>query len=329
MLQYIITQSNGVSAATIILKNKPVAVSSADPRYAKIEELLKRPGTKEDDIEAVLFADARRIEEAILSEGDFALEHGVLAYKGLKLPSTLSDRMLTMAREGFDVVPLKLFVENLAQNPSFRVFQQLYGFLEYGKMALTPDGCFLAYKKVRGDYRDIHSGKFDNSVGQVLAVPRLTVDDNPQNTCSSGLHVCSYDYLNCFGGSVDSGYHVVACKVNPRDVVSVPVDYNNTKMRVCGYEVVSEVDDYVKADNNVLASSSVSDGETFTTFIVEERSSTGDWVYHSGYSDLGEAEDEADNVSRDHDSSSGYTEVSRVRNAHTGKVITTYSENDD
>jgi len=31
----------------------------------------------------------------------------------------------------------------------------------------------------------------------------------------------------------------VLVKVNPKDVVSVPVDYNNTKMRVCRYEVIS------------------------------------------------------------------------------------------
>ena len=30
-------------------------------------------------------------------------------------------------------------------------------------------------------------------------------------------------------------------KVNPRDVVSIPVDYNNSKGRCCKYEVVGEV----------------------------------------------------------------------------------------
>jgi hypothetical protein len=32
------------------------------------------------------------------------------------------------------------------------------------------------------------------------------------------------------------------CKVNPADVVAVPSDYNNAKMRVCKYEVINEVD---------------------------------------------------------------------------------------
>ena len=30
-------------------------------------------------------------------------------------------------------------------------------------------------------------------------------------------------------------------KINPRDVVSIPYDYNNEKMRCCRYEVIGEV----------------------------------------------------------------------------------------
>ena len=37
----------------------------------------------------------------------------------------------------------------------------------------------------------------------------------------------------------DGGDQVVVCKVNPRDVVSVPTDSNFGKLRVCRYEVVS------------------------------------------------------------------------------------------
>ena len=33
------------------------------------------------------------------------------------------------------------------------------------------------------------------------------------------------------------------CKINPRDVVSVPSDYDNAKMRDCRYEVIGELDE--------------------------------------------------------------------------------------
>ena len=46
------------------------------------------------------------------------------------------------------------------------------------------------------------------------------------------LHVGSMGYVGTFGGS---GSVVLECLVNPRNVVSVPTDYHNTKMRVCEY----------------------------------------------------------------------------------------------
>jgi hypothetical protein len=64
---------------------------------------------------------------------------------------------------------------------------------------------------------------------------RQDVDDNCNNTCSTGLHFCSLNYLGSFGSSGDP---VVILKIDPKDVVSIPVDYNNTKGRCCKYEVV-------------------------------------------------------------------------------------------
>jgi acyl carrier protein len=73
-------------------------------------------------------------------------------------------------------------------------------------------------------------------------MPREDVEDNPERTCSAGLHVCSMEYLNHAYIS-DSQYRTIACKVNPVDVVSVPTDYNRSKMRVCRYEVIGDVDE--------------------------------------------------------------------------------------
>jgi hypothetical protein len=65
---------------------------------------------------------------------------------------------------------------------------------------------------------------------------RNKVDDNQNNTCSSGLHFCSENYLRSFGGD-----RTVIVKINPRDVVSIPTDYDNSKGRACRYEVIGEV----------------------------------------------------------------------------------------
>ena len=97
---------------------------------------------------------------------------------------------------------------------------------------------FLAFKNVRNDYRDIHSGNFDNSIGQVCEMPRNGVDEDKDRTCSAGLHFCSIEYLPHFSDS--NGGHTMIVKINPRDVVAIPADYNNTKGRTCKYEVVAE-----------------------------------------------------------------------------------------
>ena len=62
---------------------------------------------------------------------------------------------------------------------------------------------------------------------------RNEVDDNPDNTCSSGLHVAAYNYAKSF-----SSGHLVEVEINPEDVVAVPNDYDGEKMRVCKFKVV-------------------------------------------------------------------------------------------
>ena len=124
------------------------------------------------------------------------------------------------------------------ENPSLRAVEELYGFLEVCMLPITEDGHFLAYKKVRSDFKDIYSGTMDNSVGQVLDMPRNSVDEDKDRTCSSGLHFCAKSYLSHFGSWNSSGNRVVVVKINPRDVVAIPSDYNNAKGRTCRYEVV-------------------------------------------------------------------------------------------
>lgn len=133
------------------------------------------------------------------------------------------------------------FLRNLYQNPSYKSVQQLYGFLDANDLPITQNGTFLAYKKIRSDYKDIHSGTFDNSVGKTVEMPRNQVEDDPYKTCSAGLHVCSFGYLENYGSRELGVDRVVVCEVDPKDVVSIPVDYDNAKMRVCKYKVIDEM----------------------------------------------------------------------------------------
>ncbi len=163
-------------------------------------------------------------------------EYGTITYMGQPINNTLVDHIFRMKDEGFDINPMLKFLNNLMENPSKRAVDELYGFLQAGKMPITEDGHFIAYKRVRDDYKSVHDGKTDNSVGTVLEMPRNMVNDNSAQTCSHGLHFCSQGYLNHFSGS-----RIMILKVNPRDVVSIPADYNDTKGRACRYEVVGEL----------------------------------------------------------------------------------------
>jgi len=121
--------------------------------------------------------------------------------------------------------------------------EELYKFLDACSLPITSDGCFLAYKKVRWDYKDLYSNTMDNSIGQVVKMSRNEVDENSNRTCSHGLHCAAFGYMSAYGaqGTDEGSDKVIIVKVNPKDVVAIPVDYQNQKMRVCEYTVVDEL----------------------------------------------------------------------------------------
>lgn len=253
------------AGVTFVIDGKPMTVSSELPCFEQILAALKAGDSAE--VQRLLVEEKARLEAAIaqaamLGETRVSLSGGAVLYDGEPVTGTLVDRMLEMLREGFDILPMARFLDNLMQNPSYRAQRELYSFLEHGQCPITEDGHFMAYKAVNHRFYDIHSDSFDNSVGQVVSMPRHMVDDDPTRTCSAGLHVCSYEYLPHFARG-DNG-HIVLCKVNPRDVVAIPKDYNDTKMRCCAYEVVGVVD-YVYKDGDSLGGRLVYGGSYVVT----------------------------------------------------------------
>jgi hypothetical protein len=172
--------------------------------------------------------------EAVFRKKGLDLRDGILFMDGDALPDSLSKRVLDLVEQQLPIDIMVKFWQNLKQNPSFNSRKMLYDFLNHNGHPLTEDGCFVAYRGVTSEFKDKHTGKMDNSVGQVVTIDRNKVDDNPNNTCSTGLHVACHDYAKGFGEKL------IVVKVNPRDVVAVPTDYNGTKMRVCAFEVLEE-----------------------------------------------------------------------------------------
>ena len=256
-MPYIIQGSN----ITVVIGTTPHTVSKSHIAYNKLLNAIKANDwdTVQDIIEP---------KQVVLNfgQGNVSIEGDKIFWKGREMHNALTKRMVAMIQEDFPVEPLVTFMENLMQNPSKRAVNELYGFLEKNTLPITPDGCFLAYKKVRGDYLDCHSGtvlnkpavyltdedkaKIAEAAGKrnevevevvdgvtVVSMERNMVDDDQNRTCSVGLHFCSKDYLNHFGGE-----RIIVLKINPRDVVSIPNDYNDSKGRACRYEIVDEID---------------------------------------------------------------------------------------
>lgn len=195
---------------------------------------------REDDIPNLISV-AKRISN--FSDGLFKVKNGKIYVDGQEAPKVLGEKILKFSNEGLPYEPLVKFARNLQQNPSFRSVQELFGFLEKNDHPITEEGNFIAYKRVLANLKDIHSGTMDNSPGLTVEVPRNQVDEDSNKTCSHGLHVANWDYAhNHFGSSQRDTDVMLEVEVNPADVVAIPADYNNSKMRVCKYVVLGLID---------------------------------------------------------------------------------------
>lgn len=249
-INYIITDSN----ITVNYDGQTHIVSRSDALSNKLIEALRNQ--KLDEIPSLVSA-AKRIEK--FSRGKFTVQDGIVFIDGNPAPTVLGNKIVKFSKEGLPFQPLVKFAENLQANPSYRAVNELFQFLEKNDHPITENGNFIAYKKVRPDFMDIHSGTFNNAPGVVVEVPRNQVDEDSSQTCSHGLHVANWDYAkNRYGSSDDIMLEV---EVNPADVVAIPSDYNQSKMRVCRYTVLEVVDKEHSSDtsyrivNNEVASS--------------------------------------------------------------------------
>ena len=217
---------------TVVVNNESFQFDPSHPEYIALVECVK---TGDVDEFTALLNTGTVIEN--WSEGAFRFENGVLYYVEEVVHNVITSRIIEMIKQGFDYKPMLRFLERLYQNPSYRAINELYTFLTHKFLPITPDGYFIAYKAVTDDFRDKYTRQIDNSIGQKPRMPRFRVDDNCDMGCSKGLHVGAIDYVQSYGCAGDK---VVVCKVDPADVVSVPLDSQHQKVRCCQYEVLAE-----------------------------------------------------------------------------------------
>lgn len=243
---------------TLIFKNKKrglsktVVFTDTHLNYKEAVEFL-RTVTQSD-----LFLEKQKVEEVDYefflelhdtsnlvkswSNGDLEITSTAVLYKGKELNDTFSKFLLEkFISNPHEVDALKAwskFLTLIDGSSSFKVANRLFLFLQHNDLQIDDEGNVLAWKVVRQDYRDKYSGRFDNSPGQILEMPRNKVDDDDNSHCSYGFHVCSWGYLRSFSGTGDP---VMQVKISIDDIIAIPTDYNGEKIRVCKYEVLREV----------------------------------------------------------------------------------------
>ena len=218
-------------------------VQNSVPGYGRLLQALLDDNFSEAEF-LKLITETVTCDITELSGGEVACEGEVYTFTAddgekLELPADIYAKMQELVSKGASYSHLRNFWRRCLCNPRRESIQQLFAFVSRHLLTITDEGLFVAYKAVRGDYYDKHSGKFDNHPGLVVTMPRQEVTFDPNTHCAAGLHVSNYEYAYGFA-NLGAGDRIIVCLVDPADVVSVPHDCSAQKIRVCKYVVQSD-----------------------------------------------------------------------------------------
>jgi hypothetical protein len=232
----------GRASISIMIDGEFNTVDKSALNYEALKVELQKPEDQRDIALIKSLISTKKMIEAFSYGKVKITEDEKVLFDGNEITNYLASRMLQIMNEGYDVTPFAKFMERVYANPQPYTRDELYEWLEAADLPIMSDGRFIAFKKVKKNYTDCHTGKFDNSVGQVLVMDRKGCDPDRNQDCSTGFHFCSAGYLTHFRGD-----RVIVLAIDPADVTAIPRDYNRTKGRTCRYEVIGELDSQSEA----------------------------------------------------------------------------------
>jgi hypothetical protein len=241
----------------IYVSGNTATVPESHPRFDELLNLVLSGAEDEEvsDLVDVMLAVTKRVSQ--LSER-VSVKGRTVLFDGDPIHGELSEVLFELFEAGNpeSMRPVVNFLEKASTNPSGKSVDDLYRWITKGDLIIHEDGDFLAYKGCRiGDdgvrtsinssgtafvNGEEFSGYIPNPDGAVVTMPRSDVDDNMHEACSTGLHAGTYAYAKKFLSWHSGPQDMVLVKINPRDVVSVPTDDLDQKLRTCRY-VVQEV----------------------------------------------------------------------------------------
>lgn len=248
---------------------EPVIVKDDHPKFHLIRDVAENGDAGVDDSYLRDLADqsgpVARVFEPITER--LTVAGGRLYFDGDEVHGSIASHILRAiefdSAEPWPFAEVR-FLEKVQQNPEQHSRDQLYDWLQAHEFTITDEGDIVGYKGVVKDGDDLrsgssgraivdgveHTGQIPNPVGATVTMPRGSVQHNPGSSCSTGLHVGTFDYAQGFARGA-----LLKVYVNPRDVVSVPTDAGGEKVRVCRY-VVAEV---IEAPETVPVLASIAD----------------------------------------------------------------------
>lgn len=223
---------------------------SATDKHAGFQRIVEALGEGRSEAEILDLFDASRavaLRFENLSER-VSIAGGNLYLDGDRVHNSLATLVLRFLDEGVeDWKPLVRFFEKVQENPNDHSREQLFDWLNVHDFTISQNGNIIGYKGVAstdtpGVYRSISAGPaivngesvnghVHQKIGDVVTMPRSSVQHDPSVGCHTGLHVGTWDYASSFGP------YTLTVEINPRDVVSVPTDCSWAKMRCCRYKV--------------------------------------------------------------------------------------------
>lgn len=243
MLRYNLVVTGDQENLTAFIDGEMYVASNTHPNWTTIKRMVvvDRDESVVDqfDVGETIINRFRRLSTNV------AIENDEVTLDGDPLDDSLTKKIKELVESGSDDWrPFVNFLDKVQANPSENSKTQLYTFLAAHQYDILPDGNILGYKGVNRDgdeyFKSIHSGtasvndvvqtnqQIRQAVGDTVTMPRSAVTDDPNQSCSYGLHIASFDYAKSYG------HVVMAVSVNPRDVVSVP--YGEAyKVRACRY----------------------------------------------------------------------------------------------
>lgn len=246
---------------TMLIGYEVQTIEQTHPNFSKVLSLVM---SEEPDGDTIL--DLISIPETLSRKFEgltnkISICNNQIFYEGEEINNTLTETIIDHLTNGEEFSHLVEFMDGLMNSTSKTAKESLFDWMIAVKdkdnktLEISPTGAFYAYKAVHktslGEFYSINTGygivngeeyqgHIGNNPGDVVEVPRSYVIESRDTACAQGLHCGTLKYAKQFA-EIHENTTIIKVLVLPEDVVSVPFESANQKIRVRKYTVIGEV----------------------------------------------------------------------------------------